>query len=123
MKRPRPARLRWPEFVRRNERSDVLGWRRAGHAKLGIRDEPRVREQREHITAGFVAKAIVAVTDALERRGSDERCGGIEVVAVAVEQPQRERLVVHARPGVEEFVASAPEREAGVATHATDDAA
>ena len=63
----------------------------------------------------------MAVSHAVEGRRGVERDFGGEPVTQRVQQPQRKRLVGHSRPVVEQFVASAPDRQRGVSAQPPDD--
>src|SRR5690606_34983610 len=120
---PTCARFRRPQFVFGNEGPEVADRREARATELGVGGVRSVLENLENVAVGGVAKAVIAVRHAVQRRGGEKRRRRIELVAIAIQQPQRARLVGHAAPGVEEFVAAAPERERRVLAHAADDGA
>lgn len=65
----------------------------------------------------------MAVAHSHDWRSRKIRPRGIESVAVFVQQAQRQRLIGHAAPRVEQFVAAAPEHNTWMRAQAMDDGA
>ena len=123
---PRRRRPHRPDLAVRNQLPQPGGRGRAGHAELDVGGGVARRialEDRVRVGRGSHAEPVVAMPDPMQRRGRQKRPRGIEVEAIAVEQPQRVVLHRHAGPSVEQLVTSAPQRDAGVAAAAEDDRA
>ena len=124
MQTPCPLVADGEELVLRDDFLEILKVSDARHAKFRVRGAVAALEAHVDVASRFrIVERVAAVSHAEDGGSHDERAVAVQVVAEFVEQAQREGLIGHQRPVVEQLVAAAVEHDAGVAAERMQDGA